>query len=253
MEERIQKILAHAGLGSRRACEAYLLAGRVTVNGVRAELGQKADPARDRIALDGEPVAASEAPVYVALNKPRGVVSSLAAQGQRQTVRDLVPLPGRLYPVGRLDVDSEGLVLLTNDGDLTLALTHPSHEVEKEYRVLVKGWPDETQLRTWRRGVVLDGQRTAPALVTTIEKTDAGTWLRVTMREGRKRQIREVALLLGLPVQRLIRTRLGTLTLGTLQLGRWRLLKPGEVDQLREVARRPRPVRRPAAKRTTRR
>ncbi len=232
MEERLQKILARAGFGSRRACEAFITQGRVRVNGQVAELGQKADPARDEISLDGEALASSETLTYVALYKPRGVVSSLAPQGDRQTVRNLIPLEGRLYPVGRLDVDSEGLILLTNDGDLTDRLTHPRYKAEKEYRVLVRGTPDETRLEVWRRGVVLEGQRTAPAQVERGDRIEAGTWLRVIMHEGRKHEIRDIGLALGMPVQRLIRVRMGTLKLGDLRPGQWRKLEDWEVKRL---------------------
>jgi 23S rRNA pseudouridine2605 synthase len=169
------------------------------------------------------------------LYKPRGVVSSLAAQGERLTVRDLVNLEVRLYPVGRLDVDSEGLILLTNDGELADYLTHPRYESEKEYRVLVKGDPDAERLQAWSRGVVLEGQRTAPAQVVRQERAANGTWLRIVMHEGRKHQIRDIGLLLGLPVQRLIRIRMGALRLGNLQPGEWRTLKADEVAKLRET------------------
>jgi 23S rRNA pseudouridine2605 synthase len=235
MEERLQKVMARAGLGSRRACEELIAQGRVTVNGQPALLGQKADPARDQILLDGEPVARPEKLTYAMLYKPRGVVSSLAAQGERLTVRDLVNLEVRLYPVGRLDVDSEGLILLTNDGELADYLTHPRYESEKEYRVLVKGDPDAERLQAWSRGVVLEGQRTAPAQVVRQERAANGTWLRIVMHEGRKHQIRDIGLLLGLPVQRLIRIRMGALRLGNLQPGEWRTLKADEVAKLRET------------------
>jgi 23S rRNA pseudouridine2605 synthase len=234
MEERLQKILARAGLGSRRACEAMIAEGRVTVNGRMATLGQKADPRRDEIAVDGARLGRPERLRYVMLHKPRGAVSSLEAQGDRPTVRDLVPLEERLYPVGRLDVDSEGLIVLTNDGELTDHLTHPRYESEKEYRVLVKGDPDAERLAAWRRGVVLEGTRTAPARVEREESTAAGTWLRVTMHEGRKHQIRDIGQLLGLPVRRLVRVRMGGLTLGRLAPGEWRELRPDEVRRLRE-------------------
>ncbi len=251
MEERVQKILAQAGYGSRRACEEFILQGRVTVNGRTAQLGQKADPREDRVAVDGNAISLPEALTYVALHKPRGVISSLAAQGNRQTVRDLVTLPGRLYPVGRLDVESEGLILLTNDGALTEYLTHPRYESEKEYRVLVRGDPDEDQLNAWRRGVLVEGKRTAPAQVRREEKAAAGLWLRVTMHEGRKHQIRDIGAALGLPVRRLIRLRMGSLMLGTLPPGAWRELRAGEIETLREglaaVSRpgHPRPAKRP--------
>ncbi len=234
MEERLQKILARAGFGSRRACEEFITAGRVRINGRVAELGQKADLAADEITLDGELLAAAERLTYVALYKPRGVVSSLAPQGDRQTVRDLVPLEQRLYPVGRLDVDSEGLILLTNDGDLTDRLTHPRYEAEKEYRVLVKSAPEEARLEVWRRGVMLEGKRTAPAQVRREARTEVGTWLRVTMHEGRKHEIRDIGLTLGMPVQRLIRVRLGALKLGDLRPGEWRRLADWEVKRLRD-------------------
>ena len=246
MAERLQKILARAGLGSRRSSEELIVQGRVTVNGKPAVLGQKADPAVDRVAVDGQPLSAPEQLTYVMLNKPRGVVSSLAPQGDRQTVRQLVPLETRLYPVGRLDVDSEGLILLTNDGELADFLTHPRYEAEKEYRVLVKGEPDAERLEAWRRGVVLEGQRTAPAQVARAERAPTGTWLRIVMHEGRKHEIRDTGKLLGLPVQRLIRVRMGGLRLGNLQPGEWRRLKSEEVTQLRaaRLVTAPRPPRR---------
>jgi 23S rRNA pseudouridine2605 synthase len=231
-EERVQKILASAGYGSRRACEKYLQAGRVRVNGQVVVLGAKADPVRDKITLDGNPVTVEKF-VYIILNKPRGVVSSLNPQGDRKTVRDLVPVEGRLYPVGRLDTESEGLILLTNDGELTNQLTHPRYGHEKEYEVLVDGYPKEDQLSIWRRGVVLDGEWTAPAKVRIMKKGASGTWLSVTMREGRKHQIRRTAQAIGLHVKRLNRTRLGPLRLGDLKPGEWRALRTSEIEMLR--------------------
>ena len=233
MEDRVQKLLAQAGFGSRRACEEFITQGRVRVNGLVAELGQKADPAKDVITLDGEPLARPEKLAYILLYKPRGVVSSLDPQGDRKTVRDLVPVEERLYPVGRLDVESEGLILLTNDGELTNQLTHPRYETEKEYRVLVADDPDEKQLNIWRRGVVLEGQRTAPAQVERDARTAEGFWLKVVMHEGRKHEIRDIAKTLGLWVSRLIRVRLGALKIGGLRPGQWRALEPGEIQQLK--------------------
>src|SRR5574338_128006 len=148
MEERLQKLMAQSGLGSRRACEELIAAGRVTINGRTAVLGEKADPERDRIQVDGQPLRVAEQPVYIALYKPRGVISAVGGPDPRPTVRTLVNVPGHLYPVGRLDVDSEGLILLTNDGDLANRLTHPRYEHEKEYRVLVAARPDDEQLQT---------------------------------------------------------------------------------------------------------
>jgi len=231
-KERVQKILAAAGYGSRRACEKYIQAGRVRVNGEVVVLGAKADPAKDKVILDDNPVVA-EKQIYVMLNKPRGVVSSLNPQGDRKTVRDLVPLEGRLYPVGRLDADSEGLVLLTNDGELTNRLTHPKYGHSKEYEVLVNGYPKEEQLKTWRRGVVLDEEWTSSAKVKIIRKGASGTWLNVIMREGKKHQIRRTAQSVGLHVKRLVRTRIGSLRLGNLKLGEWRKLNHAELETLK--------------------
>lgn len=236
MEERLQKILAQAGYGSRRACELIIDAGRVRVNGKTALLGQKADPARDKIMVDGKPLAAAETPIYIALHKPRNVLSTVEKEAgdNRQTVRDLIPLEGHIYPVGRLDFESEGLVLMTNDGDLTNRLTHPRYGHQKEYRVLLARRPDESQLATWRRGVVLeDGHKSAPAEVRFESTSGKGAWVRVVMGEGRKRQIREIGFLLGLPVVRIIRVRIGALRLGNLKLRQWRYLTSEEMKGLK--------------------
>jgi len=233
-EERVQKILARAGYGSRRACEQLIDAGRVSVNGKRIKLGDKADMQVDHITLDGSPVKPAEEMVYIAIYKPRMVLSSTRSQNNLRIVTDLVPEGAHLFPVGRLDLESEGLMLLTNDGDLANRLTHPRYGHEKEYRVLVARHPDQTQLQTWRRGVVLsDGYRTAPAEVRIERAQGEGIWLRVIMKEGRKRQIRETAGLLGLPVVKLIRVRIGTLQVGRLKAGQWRYLEPGEVKELK--------------------
>lgn len=236
MEERLQKILAQAGYGSRRACELIIDAGRVRVNGKVAILGQKADAAADKITVDGKAISRVESMVYIALNKPRNVLSTVEREAgdDRQTVRDLVDVPERIYPVGRLDFDSEGLVLMTNDGDLTNKLTHPRYGHEKEYRVLLARRPDESQLDVWRRGVVLeDDYKTAPANVRFESTSGKGAWVRVVMGEGRKRQIREIGMLLGLPVVRIVRVRIGSLRLGTLKPRQWRHLTPQEVAALK--------------------
>lgn len=230
----MQKILAQAGLGSRRSCEEIIAAGRVRVNGQVALLGTKADPQRDDIIVDGKPIKVDQSMVYIALYKPRGVLSTVTAPDPRSTVRDLVSVPGKLYPVGRLDVDSEGLVLLTNDGELANKITHPRFGHEKEYQVLIARRPDNDQLQTWRRGVVLeDGHRTAPAEVNFVRTHGKGAWLRIVMREGRKRQIREVGGRLGLPVVRIIRTRIGTLLLGNLKPREWRHLTQREINDIK--------------------
>lgn len=234
MPERLQKLLAQAGYGSRRACEEFITAGRVRVNGQVAILGQKADPSVDKVTLDGKPIAAPEKLTYIAMYKPRNVISSVEDEVGRRTVRDLIPESGHLYPVGRLDWDSEGLILMTNDGDLTNKLTHPRYGHQKEYRVLVARRPDPAQLETWRRGVVLeDGYKTTPADVYVEAGAGKGAWLRVTMGEGRKRQIREIGSLLGLPIVRIVRVRIGTLRLGNLKPGEWRHLTADEVAELK--------------------
>jgi 23S rRNA pseudouridine2605 synthase len=231
-EERIQKLLAQAGYGSRRACEEYLTERRVTVNGRVVELGAKADPLRDVIKVDGKRVHFESRKIYIALNKPDGVVTTNADEFGRQTVRDLIPIEGHLFPVGRLDSDSEGLVLLTNDGDLANALTHPRYEHEKEYRVLVEGEPSASTLKAWRHGVLLEGQMTAPAKVDVLDSGRGQTWLRVVMHEGRKRQIREVAGMLGHRVKYLQRVRIGPIRLTKLKVGEWRHLSVSEVKLL---------------------
>ena len=233
MQERLQKLLAQAGYGSRRACEVFIIEGRVFVNGKKAELGQKADLTVDKVTIDGKALAQKESPIYIALYKPRNVLSASEGQDDRKIVRDLIPVSGHLYPVGRLDYDSEGLILMTNDGELTNKLTHPRYGHEKEYRVLVARRPDEEQLSAWRRGVVLeDGDKTQPAEVRLLSSSGKGAWIRVVMGEGKKRQIRETGKLLGLPVVKIIRLRIGTLKLGDLKPRQWRYLTESEVHEL---------------------
>lgn len=235
MKERLQKIMAQAGIGSRRACEGLIAAQRVTVNGQVAVLGQKADPSIDHIQIDGQPLKVKQEFVYIALHKPRGVVSTTDEEFNRPTVLDLVPVNIRLYPVGRLDIDSEGLVLLTNDGDLANQLTHPKYGHTKEYRVLVARQPDEQQLEAWRHGIILnDGHRTAPAEVTVESTYGKGAWMRVILHEGRKRQIREMGSHTGLPIVRIVRVRIGTLQLGSLKAKQWRYLTSTEVTNLKQ-------------------
>jgi 23S rRNA pseudouridine2605 synthase len=234
MEERLQKILASAGYGSRRSCEELISAGRVSVNGEVAHLGSKADIQKDQIKLDGKLIKHPEAFQYIALYKPRGVLSSVTAPDPRPTVRSLVPVEGTLYPVGRLDVDSEGLILLTNDGDLANRLTHPRYGHEKEYRVLVARHPDEQQLTAWRHGVVLeDGYHSSPVQVEVESHSGKGTWLRVVMNEGRKRQIRDTCRQIGLPVVSIVRVRIGSLRLGNLKPNQWKYLTPSEIEALK--------------------
>lgn len=233
-EERLQKVLARAGLGSRRAVEGLITAGRVTVNGQRAALGSKADPTRDSIAVDGTRIRLAHEHIYYAVYKPRQVLSTTSGPDPRPKVTDLVPGGEQLHIVGRLDFDSEGLMLLTTDGELTQRLTHPRYEVEKEYRVLVARHPDPQQLAAWRRGVVLlDGSRSAPSNVRIERAQGKGVWLRVVMHEGKKREIRQIARTLGLPVAKLIRVRIAGLRLGAMQPAQWRALTSQEIAALK--------------------
>lgn len=237
MPERLQKILAHAGYGSRRSCEDLITTGRVRVNGKIAILGQTADPATDKITFDGKLIGAAEKLTYIALHKPRNILSTVRAEkgDGRSTVRDLVDVAEHLYPVGRLDFESEGLVLMTNDGDLTNQLTHPRYGHTKEYKVLLAKKPDRKQLEAWQRGVVLeDGYKTKPVDVRFETSQGKGAWVRVVMSEGRKRQIRETCKQIGLPIVRILRVRIGTLNLGSLRARQWRYLTTEEVKSLKK-------------------
>jgi 23S rRNA pseudouridine2605 synthase len=239
--ERLQKVLAHAGVASRRKAEELIQQGRVMVNGkVITQLGTKVDPDRDEIRVDGERIRTASSFVYIMVNKPRGVLSVMEDDRDRKSLGNLVSAPTRLYPVGRLDASSEGLILLTDDGGLANLLTHPRYQHEKEYLVLVNGRPSDSTLEAWRRGVLLDEKLTAPARVGIVRSQGDSTLLRVAMYEGRKRQIRRVASLLGHPVRELTRVRLGPLQLGTLETGQWRYLTPKEVRELETLKRKSR-------------
>jgi pseudouridine synthase len=211
-----------------------IAAGRVTVDGRVAHLGDKANPRTQRIELDGVPIRRPEPYVYVMLHKPRGYVTTTDDPHGRRTVLDLVNVPQRLYPVGRLDLVSEGLLLMTNDGTLTQRLTHPKYEHERVYRVLVRGTPDEDTLAHWRRGITLDGRPTRFDAVEVARQEGDGAWLRVTVHEGRKHLVRRMVAALGHAAQRLIRVRMGPLRLGNLRPGRWRRLRDDEVAALQE-------------------
>ena len=239
---RLQKILSTAGIASRRAAEKLMTEGRVTVNGrtVR-ELGTRANPDADDIRVDGRPVRPQGRRLYLLLNKPRGYVTTRSNPEGRPTVLDLVPgLHEYVYPVGRLDYESEGLLLLTNDGELSAALTHPSHEVPREYHARVRGTPDPKALDRLSRGVMIDGRKTAPAVVA-IAMTGAGqrgdqSVLSITIHEGRTRQVRRMCEAIGHPVVRLRRVRIGPLTDPDLRTGACRPLTTREVDALRRAA-----------------
>jgi 23S rRNA pseudouridine2605 synthase len=236
--QRLHKVLAHAGVASRRAAERLILEGRVRVNGVAVrEPGAQADPERDRIEVDGRAVprklAAHE---YVLLHKPVDVVSSARDREGRPTVVDLVQSTRRLYPVGRLDADSEGLVLLTDDGELTFRLTHARFGIEKEYHALVRCSVADSHLARLRTGVELDDGPARAIRAGLLHADREGAWVRVVMHEGRKREVRRMLAAIGCPVARLRRVRMGPLTLGNLRPGQHRRLLPREVAALRRAA-----------------
>lgn len=232
MEERLQKLLSAAGVCSRRAAEGYIQAGRVTVNGVPAQLGQRADLDWDEVCLDGKRLGQKARPVYLLLNKPRGYVTTLSDEKGRKTVADLTRGCGeRVYPVGRLDLDSEGLLLMTNDGAWMQRLLHPSHQIEKEYRVTVTG-PVEGAAQRLAAIRDLEGERIRPARVRELWRDGSKAALSVTIHEGKNRQIRRMCRQAGLAVRRLQRVREHTLTLGDLPAGQWRYLTQQELRDL---------------------
>ena len=235
MEERLRKRLSAAGLCSRRQAEEWLKAGRVTVDGRIAALGDKADPERSAVAVDGKPLAPPPEKVYLMLNKPRGYVTTLSDERGRAAVAELTADCGtRVYPVGRLDCDSDGLLLLTNDGDFAQRMAHPSHRKEKEYHVTVTGRLAGCERRLAALTALEDGSPIVPARVTVLRR-DGGTWvLSVTICQGLNRQIRRMCALAELRVKRLQRVREGSLTLGDLPLGKWRYLTAEEVKRLAE-------------------
>ena len=233
MRERLQKLIARAGVCSRRSAESLLTAGRVTVNGVAAHLGDKADADADVIAIDGTAIAFAEPAVYLMLNKPRGYVTTLSDELGRATAAELVADCGtRVFPVGRLDKDSEGLLLFTNDGALMQAMTHPSHQVDKTYEVTVTG---ELEGAADRLSAVteLDGEPIMPAQVEIMERREGQALLRVTIHQGKNRQIRRMCAQVGLQVTRLRRVSEDALTLGRLKPGQWRYLSDAEVAALK--------------------
>jgi len=231
--ERLQKILSRSGYGSRRQCERIIAEGRVSVNGQVALIGEKADTQLDEIIVDGCCLRKKDNRIYIKINKPRRVISSRKSQGERLTVFDLVPINDYIFIVGRLDYDSEGLMLLTNDGKLANYLMHPRYKHEKEYNVLVEKVHNKDQLIKWKSGVLLkDGTIATVADIGVIQKDKNGTWISVVLTEGRKRQIREMGRLTGLQVKRIIRMRIGTLLIGDLKPGQWNYLSKEEISKL---------------------
>lgn len=232
MEERLQKILSRAGVASRRAAETLLAEGRITVNGqVVSEPGTRADIARDDVRVDGVRVRAPERPVYLALNKPKGVVSTRRDPGRRPTVMDLVPPVRGLFPIGRLDVTTEGLILLTNDGAFAERVAHPRYEVARVYLAKVHGVPEATTLERMRKGVTVEGDRLSADRVR-ILKAEGNAWLEVTLHEGRHHEVRRLMQAVGHPVSKLKRLAIGPVTVRGLDLGAHRALTPAEVAGL---------------------
>lgn len=237
MEVRLQKLIAGTGLASRRKAEALIAAGRVMVNGKTVtELGTKVDPTRDHVKVDGKHLSAAQPFVYLMLNKPKNVVSTLNDPGGRSTVKDyLRGVSVRVFPVGRLDFDSEGLLLLTNHGDLAQAMLHPRYHVPKTYLIKVKGVLTDESIRSLEQGVSLEDGMTGPAQVRKVRKVEANSWLEVTIREGRKHQVKRMLESVGHPVIKLLRIRMGPIALGDLQPGEFRFLTDREANGLRRL------------------
>jgi len=237
METRLQKLIAGTGLASRRKAEALITAGRVTVNGkVVTELGTKVDPARDHVKVDGKHLSAAQPFVYLMLNKPKHVMSTLDDPGGRPTVKDFLHgVSVRVFPVGRLDFDSEGLMLLTNHGDLAQALLHPRYHVAKTYLIKVKGILSDDEIGQLEQGIKLEDGMTAPAQLKKVSKAEQNSWLEITIREGRKHQVKRMLEAVGHPVIKLTRVKMGPLSLGRLESGTFRFLTDREANALREL------------------
>lgn len=235
--ERLQRTLARAGLGSRRGCEELIAAGRVEVNGRVATLGDKVDPETDQVRYKGVRISTDPGLRYLAVHKPAGVTTTMRDPHARSDLRELLPPDGpRVFPVGRLDRDSEGLLLVTNDGELANRLTHPRHGVEKEYLAEVEGEPTERHLARLRRGVELEDGPARPIAVRAVSRAGGRTAIRIVMGEGRKREVRRMLDAVGLPVRRLVRLRVGPVKLGRLRAGEVRELTPDEVRALYRAA-----------------
>lgn len=239
--ERLQKYLAHAGVASRRTCEELITAGKVKVNGqVIREMGVRIEPGKDIIEVSGKEIEQIEKHVYILLNKPAGYVTTLRDPQRRPKVTDLLKdIRERVYPVGRLDFETEGLLLLTNDGETTYALTHPKHEIGKTYTAMVKGVPDKDKLKRFQKGLRLADGLTAPAKVRFLKKQGNNALLEITIYEGRNRQVRRMCETIGHPVLQLKRVAMGFLTLDNLETGKYRHLTKNEVKKLKELVKRP--------------
>jgi 23S rRNA pseudouridine2605 synthase len=233
MEQRIQKIIAEMGISSRRTAEEMIMEGRVTVNGKTALIGMKADPFRDHIKVDGKLLVTPEKKVYFIFNKPKGVVTSLSDPEGRPTVHDFLKgIKQRVFPVGRLDYDSEGMLFLTNDGEFAHAVLHPSKKIPKTYLVKVKGVLEEEDIGKMKTGIRLGRTMTAPANVRRLRKTENNSWIEITIYEGKKRQIRRMLERVGHPVMRLMRIRINGLEMGGLKPGAYRKMTPEEMKKI---------------------
>lgn len=230
MQLRIHKYLAHAGIASRRSAEKMVEAGEVMINGHKAKIGEIVDSEHDRVTVEGKLAKLAGTHLYYLVHKPRGVVSTVKDPEGRRTVAALIPQGRRLYPVGRLDYESEGLMLMTDDGELAFHLTHPSFEVEKKYRVLVKGVMTAKSIGYLEAGVTIEGKKAIADQVEIVEAQEHNTWVDITIHEGRNRQVRKMCEAVGYPVLRLIRTRLGPWELGDLPAGRFRQLSDVSLD-----------------------
>lgn len=235
MEERLQKILAKMGIASRRAAEEMILEGRVTVNGQVAALGMKADITKDHIKLDGKLLTKPEPKVYLMMNKPKGVITTLSESEERPTIRDFLKnIKYRVFPIGRLDYNSEGLLLLTNDGDFAHAILHPSKKIPKTYHVKIKGVLEDEKIEKLRRGVRLQEGITLPSKVKKLKKAEENSWIEITIYEGKKRQIRRMMEKVGHPVLKLKRVRIDGIDIGRLEPGEIRSLTADEIRKIEE-------------------
>ena len=235
MEERIQKIIAKVGIASRRKAEELIIEGLVTVNGKRAVIGMKADLSKDHIKVSGKLIGKAEAKVYMAFNKPAGVLTAMSDTEGRPTVKDFLKrIRKQVFPVGRLDYNSDGLLLLSNDGDFANTVLHPKNKIPKTYRVKVDGFPDENDIGKLENGIRLDDGMTAPAKIRVVKTMKANTWLDITIHEGRKRQVRRMFERVGHSVIKLTRIKISSLRLSNLKAGEYRYLTNDELDRLKK-------------------
>ncbi|MGF7399552.1 pseudouridine synthase [Thermoanaerobacterium thermosaccharolyticum] len=234
--ERLQKYLAECGIASRRKCEQLILDGKIKVNGtVIKNLGIKIDPDKDIVEYDGRVVAKVQHNIYIMLNKPTGFITTVKDQFGRPSVLDIIKIKDRIYPVGRLDYDTSGLLLLTNDGDIANKLMHPKHEIDKVYIAKIRGIPDDKDLDRFRNGLLLDNRLTAKAKIEILKKINNDALVKIVIHEGRNRQIRRMCELIGHPVMTLKRIKIGDLELGNLKVGQWRYLSGEEVQYLKNL------------------